>query len=308
MALNAAAHHSAEKVAAGEKNSGLRAQTSFSAGRPGVLQEPERQGGAVTDGYVAAPVTSLAVPLLAGAAGEVVDSSALRFLTAKALEAKRKEEQEEFQELDVLFRVPVDQLTLLQQRRLAEHRRSGAVEAWRAAVWENRRKMVVKKRKKKLPKTSSHLSRGRARRRNTAVLCFWLVLLAQCFSRCVPFVRRQPRDARLHGWYGWKGHYAVAAPVFVCSSGICWLVFLVALRAVFPVVYSGSGLCKVCFTGDHAPRSTFPSVVDRPEMLGIMAVMDQKNDIAFSFQQWHVQGYCWYFTPRDVSLPWLAGP
>ena len=43
MALNAAAHHSAEKVAAGEKNSGLRAQTSFSAGRPGVLKDPAPQ-------------------------------------------------------------------------------------------------------------------------------------------------------------------------------------------------------------------------------------------------------------------------
>ena len=141
MALNAAAHHSAEKVAAGEKNSGLRAQTSFSAGRPGVLEEPEPQGGAVTDGYVAAHSQ--------GAGGQ---------------EEEQAEQEKVFQELDVLFRIPVDQLIPLQQR-LAEHRRSGAVEAWRAAVWENRRKVVVKKRKKKLPKTSSHLSRGRARRR-----------------------------------------------------------------------------------------------------------------------------------------------
>ena len=51
---SAAAHHSAEKVAAGEKNSGLRAQTSFSAARPGVLKDPAPQG-AVTVGYVAAP-------------------------------------------------------------------------------------------------------------------------------------------------------------------------------------------------------------------------------------------------------------
>ena len=86
----------------------------------------------------------------------------------RRFEAKRKEEQEEqekvFEELNVLFRIPVGQLTPLQQRRLAEHRQSGAGEAWRAAVWENRRKVVVRKRKKRLPKTSSHLSRGRARR------------------------------------------------------------------------------------------------------------------------------------------------
>ena len=165
QSVRAAAHRSAAKVAASEEYSGLRAQMTVSAGRRGVLTEPEPQG-AVTDGYVAAPVPSLAVPLLAGAADEVVDSTALRFLTAKALEAKRKEEQEKvFQELDVLFRIRVDQLTPLQQRWLAEHRRSGAVEAWRAAVLENRRNVVVKKRKKKLPETSSHLSRGRARRR-----------------------------------------------------------------------------------------------------------------------------------------------
>ena len=46
MALTAAAHHSAEKVAADVKDAGLRAQTMVSAGqRPGVLTEPEPQGG-----------------------------------------------------------------------------------------------------------------------------------------------------------------------------------------------------------------------------------------------------------------------
>ena len=42
-----------QKVAAGEKNSGLQAQTMFNAGRPGVLTEPEPQGS--SHGYVAAP-------------------------------------------------------------------------------------------------------------------------------------------------------------------------------------------------------------------------------------------------------------
>ena len=40
-------------MAAGENNSGLRAQTSISAARPGVLKDPAPQG-AVTVGYVAA--------------------------------------------------------------------------------------------------------------------------------------------------------------------------------------------------------------------------------------------------------------
>ena len=55
--------------------------------RPGVLTESEPQGGAVTFGNVAAPVPLLAVPLLAGAAGEAVD--------ARTEERKKREEEEE---------------------------------------------------------------------------------------------------------------------------------------------------------------------------------------------------------------------
>ena len=55
---------------------GLRAQKPPLPGkRPGLPPEPEPRGGAVTVGHVAAPVPSLAVPLLASAAGEVVDRS-----------------------------------------------------------------------------------------------------------------------------------------------------------------------------------------------------------------------------------------
>ena len=54
------------------------AQTTFSAGRP--LEEPEPQGSH------------------AGAAGGVVDSSSLRFLTAAAL--RQREEEEQNKEVD----------------------------------------------------------------------------------------------------------------------------------------------------------------------------------------------------------------
>ena len=91
MALSAAAHLSFDKVAAGEKNSGPRAQTTFSAGRPGVLTEPESQGEAFTVCYVPAPVPLLAVPLLAGAAGEAVDARTLSFLLARSLAEKEEE-------------------------------------------------------------------------------------------------------------------------------------------------------------------------------------------------------------------------
>ena len=92
---------------------------------------------------------TLALPSLAGSAGEAVDSSALRFLTAQALEAKRKEEEQEkvMEELDVLCHIPVAQLTSIQRQRMAEHRRSGALEAWLASVREKK-----KKRRKKVPK------------------------------------------------------------------------------------------------------------------------------------------------------------
>ena len=43
---------------------------------------------------MAAPLPQLAVPLLAGAAGESVDSSSLRFLTAAALRQRKEEEEE----------------------------------------------------------------------------------------------------------------------------------------------------------------------------------------------------------------------
>ena len=67
-----------------EKNDGLRAQTTAcSGGRPGVLEEPEPQGGAVTVGYVAAPGPLPEVASMAGS--DSVDGTALRFLVKKAL-------------------------------------------------------------------------------------------------------------------------------------------------------------------------------------------------------------------------------
>ena len=37
---------------------------------------------------------------------------------------------------------------------------------------------------------------------NAALACSWLVCWFWYFSRCVPFVFRQPPAARHHGWYG----------------------------------------------------------------------------------------------------------
>ena len=92
MELAAALHHSRD-VGPGV-NAGLRAQTTASSGkRPGVLTEPEPQGGAVTVGYVAAPVPTLALSVLAGSAGEAVDDLSLRFLLGRSLAEKEEEEE-----------------------------------------------------------------------------------------------------------------------------------------------------------------------------------------------------------------------
>ena len=92
MELAAALHHSRD--AGPEKDDGARAQTTASSGgRPGVLKEPEPQGGAVTVGYVAAPGPLLEVSSMAG--GDSVDGTALRFLVKKALERQKEEGGEE---------------------------------------------------------------------------------------------------------------------------------------------------------------------------------------------------------------------
>ena len=56
MALAENVYHSRQKVGGGEHD-GPRAQKTARAtgARPGVLTEPEKQGGAVTVGYVSAP-------------------------------------------------------------------------------------------------------------------------------------------------------------------------------------------------------------------------------------------------------------
>lgn len=40
------------------------------------------------------------------------------------------------------------------------------------------------------------------------------------------------------------------------------------------VIDNGSGMCKAGIAGDDAPRASFPSIVGRPKMPGIMVGMD----------------------------------
>ena len=143
--MNAAVHHSAVKVAAGEMNSGLRAQTTFSAGaRPGVLKDPAPQG-AVTVGYVAAPGPLLAAPLLASTEGEAVDNAALSFLLQQSLAAQQKEEEEELEaarrQLLSLLAVPLPLRTAEQLSRIQDC--NGVI---------RRTRNLKKRKKKKLPR------------------------------------------------------------------------------------------------------------------------------------------------------------
>ena len=113
MELAAALHHSLD-VGPGT-HAGLRAQKSASSGeveahethsalrgpkqpppgeRPGILLEPLPQRSDRSRRHFSGDThPTPGLPVLAGAAGEVVDSSALAFLTRAALEERRKEEK-----------------------------------------------------------------------------------------------------------------------------------------------------------------------------------------------------------------------
>ena len=88
MALSENLHQSRQKVE-GDAHEGLRAQKTARAtgARPGVLTSRSRKEGQSRTGT-----------LLAGAAGEAVDSSSLRYLTAAAL--RQREEEERQKELE----------------------------------------------------------------------------------------------------------------------------------------------------------------------------------------------------------------
>ena len=105
MALAEATHHAAprgpktaraqEEVERETYNVPRHQKTPPPGKRPGLPQEPEPRGGAVTVCYVAAPAPPLVVPLLASAAGEAVDHSTLQFFLKHAIETKKALEEEE---------------------------------------------------------------------------------------------------------------------------------------------------------------------------------------------------------------------
>ena len=66
--------------------------------------------------------------------------------------------------------------------------------------------------------------------------------------------------------------------------------------------------CNAGFPGDVPLLAVFLPVVHRLVMLGITAVLGQKDSYAVTLLQWHVQGpFCWYFLLVLSSLLWFAG-
>ena len=143
MELAAALHHSRD--AEPGPYHGLRTQKTASSGqRPGVLTEPEPQGGAVTVGYEAAPVPFHSSPMLADTAAGTVDARTVKYLLQAALQ-KEEEEKERLEAWQLAEALETRAKSMLEQMDKASRKRK-------------------KRKKKKLPRSS--VPRGaRARRR-----------------------------------------------------------------------------------------------------------------------------------------------
>ena len=223
MALAENLHHSRQKVEGGEHD-GPRAQKTARAtgAQPGVLTEPEPQGGAVTVSYVL-PRGLLSTPLLADTAAEAVDARTVKFLLQKTL-ARKKEEEEEERRKEVAKQQEEKheaKMKLLNDR--VRHDLPLTEAEW--AAWRQwmglvpsssssaRRRKKKKRRKRRLPRgvrirrcghgralflrgsvslcSLAYCRSGRAGRRQWQ----WYVLgwFFWCSSRCVPFYCRLAR-------------------------------------------------------------------------------------------------------------------
>ena len=170
MALAEALHHSAPR----------RPKTARAGVRPGVLEDPgprreteHEQHAALRGPKPPSPgVPSLAMPVLAGTAGEAVDRTALSYLLQQSLAATKEEEKEERKlvELEVKRKEAELQSLAAATREMVQQRAVGS-SAWTSTLarsvqlrgelrelrGEKRKKR--KKRKKTLPKTSSGYGR-----------------------------------------------------------------------------------------------------------------------------------------------------
>ena len=152
MELAAALHHSRDARSEVVHEAPRGQKTASSGKRPAALRESGPQLVAVHAGCPCSCLPSLATPSLADATADVVDSSSLRFLAASALEARRKEEQEErarrIEEKAQLLAVPRALRTPEQKRRIDEI----CAESLASRYSQLARRKRKKRRKKKLPR------------------------------------------------------------------------------------------------------------------------------------------------------------
>ena len=177
---------------------GLRAQKSPPPGeRPGCLVDPgPRRSDRTVRRSAGDGLPTPDLPVLAGASGEAVDASTLSFLTAKALEVTRKEEEARtvakkeamrrkkqgavdaaMVEFRTLLLLPKERETPETQRRLDELHQL----LYSPSSSSGARRKRKKRRKRRAPRTSS--LPGRARRRHRQ----WRVFLRHVVD--VPVVR-----------------------------------------------------------------------------------------------------------------------
>ena len=276
MALTAAAHHSAEKVVAGETYSGLRAQKTVSEGRrPGVLKDPGPPWvEAVTVGCVAASVPPLGVPLLQGDEG--VDAVALEFLD----EAEAK-----------------DLVKFLLQKAFAQKEE------------EERRKEVAKqqeeKHEAKMLLLSDRVSHGLPLTEDEgAAWREWIVLVPSSSSSGREEEEEEEEEASTSSWCADTTLRArVPLSLFIVWCSVfplvvdkpempCITAGMYQMDSSSLVVVCGSGMCNAGLAGYDTPRVMFRSGVARlwdplhhgrygPEGLTLRALFDSL--------QWHVQ-------------------
>ena len=263
MELATALHHSAQQVEVREwmaekYYAPRRPKPPLPGKRPGVSTEPVPQGVAVTVGYVAAPVPTLAGHRFQGDDG--VDYLSRRYLLGILLEETRQEEE---------------------RRKEAEKEKEQASRTSASSAPKRTRK---KRKKKKLSKASSRSSCGCARRRQRQ----WHVsgLLGDVLLRAVfPSVVDRPEMPCIMADMDQKdscsGMYkAVIAGGFAPRAVLSFLVgrpMQLGIMAGFFQKDSyalGSGTHKVGFTGDSAPCAVFLSLWSGPRCAASRPVLD----------------------------------
>ena len=241
MALTTAAHHSSEKVAADVKDAGLRAQTMVSTGqRPGVLTEPEPQGGAVTVGYVAAPGPLLVVASLAG--GDEVDATTVSHLL-KAEEERKVQERKERVMRDIHRKIHANEA--VSEAEWAAWRAWHGISSSSSGGQKRKRK---KRRKRRTPRTSSLPGRARRRQRQWSA-CYAGFTGYDAPRVMFPFSVARPKMLRVLAVMDQKDRCSGIYMAGIAGDNAPRAVFSRHLGRYGPKGFSSSSTCLSCSRG-----------------------------------------------------------